>query len=64
MMPRCLDRKEVQFTTWQMHTTRPVLPVETQDGFFSGLAGLIVPNCKAIVHWVLTYKNLNYLQIS
>ena len=34
MTSRCLDRKEVRCATWQMHSTGPAWPVETQDIFF------------------------------
>ena len=48
----CLDRKEIPCATWRMHSTRLVLSVETQDGFFCHLAGWSAMTGLANVHWV------------
>ena len=47
-----LERKEVQCTTWRMHSTGPAWPVETQDIFFCHLAGWSAQTGLAIVHWI------------
>ena len=52
MTSRCLDRKEVRCATWQVHSTRPAQPVQTQDGFFCCLADRSAPTGLAIVHWI------------
>ena len=52
MMSDCLDRKEVLYAIWRVHSTRPARPVDTQDGFFYRLAGQSAPTGLAIVHWI------------